>query len=64
MHIYVIERHIQVAMVVKLSAYVSSKDMFKWHGGKIKCTYMSSTDMFKKQGGKIKRNTYVIETHV
>jgi len=25
---------------------MSSKDMFKWQGGKIKCTYMSSTDMF------------------
>ena len=43
--VYVIERHIQVAIVVK-SIYMSSIDIFKWHGGEIKRTYMSSNDLF------------------
>jgi hypothetical protein len=58
-HIYVIERHIQVAIM----AHMSSTDMFKKQGGKIKCNiyrqtclsgkvvklsiYMSSIDIFK-----------------
>ena len=41
--VYVIERHIQVAIVVK-SIYMSSIDIFKWHGGKIKRnTYVIET---------------------